>query len=115
MTPEDIAYLEFIHLPTYRRSAEALLDDEGQREIEAALCADPSLGAVIAGTGGVRKLRVALPGTGKSGGARLIYFYRQSRGRIYLILLYPKSRKDSLTKGERNEMRKLTAILEGEE
>src|SRR3954462_1949196 len=95
MTPEDIAYLEFIHLPTYRRSAEALLDDEGQREIEAALCADPSLGAVIAGTGGVRKLRVALPGTGKSGGVRPIYFYRQSRGRIYNFALPKVSERQS--------------------
>ena len=107
-------YLEFVHLPTYRRSAAALIDDEGQREIEASLCTDPYGGDVIVGTGGVRKLRVSLAGKGKSGGARLIYFYRQAKGRIYLILIYPKSRKDDLSQSECNEMRKLTAILEEE-
>lgn len=107
-------FLEFVHLPTYQRSANALIDDAGQRAIEAELCGNPKAGDIVAGTGGVRKLRVALPGRGKRGGARLIYFYRERRGRVYLILLYPKGRKDSLTIAERNEMRKLTAILEEE-
>lgn len=68
----------------------------------------------MVGTGGVRKLRVATSGRGKRGGARLIYYYRQSKGRIYLILLYPKSRKDNLTAAERNAMRKVTAAIEVE-
>lgn len=95
-------------------AAESLISDDGQREIERMLCNDPSSGDVIVGTGGVRKLRVGLPGTGKRGGARLIHYYRQSKGRIYLILIYPKSRKDNLTLAERNEMRRLTGMLEGE-
>ena len=108
-------FLEFVHLPTYQRSSAKLIDDEGQRTIEAELCENPEAGDTVAGSGGVRKLRVALPGGGKRGGARLIYFYRERRGRIYLILLYPKGRKDNLTKAECNEMRKLTAMLESEQ
>ena len=75
---------------------------------------NPEIGALIAGTGGVRKLRVATGSKGKSGGARLIYYYRESKGRIYLILIYPKPRKDNLTAGERNMMKKLTVALEEE-
>ena len=62
----------------------------------------------------MRKLRVALPGRGKSGGARVIYFYRSKRDRVYLILAYPKSRRESISDAERHDMRKLTKLLEGE-
>jgi hypothetical protein len=61
-------------------------------------------GALIRGGGGIRKLRFALPGTGKSGGTRIIYYWIRSRSQIYLLMAYPKSKKDNLSAGE-------TAIL----
>ena len=112
--PSESEYVEFVHLPSYLKSAAGLIDDAAQRRIEAALVENPEAGAVMVGTGGVRKLRVATSGRGKRGGARLIYYYRQSKGRIYLILLYPKSRKDNLTAAERNAMRTVTAAIEVE-
>jgi hypothetical protein len=66
------------------------------------------------GTGGIRKLRVAVAGRGKRGGARIAYYYRGSRELVYLILAYPKNVKENLTAAERREMRRLTAILESE-
>ncbi|HEY9225438.1 MAG TPA: type II toxin-antitoxin system RelE/ParE family toxin [Gemmatimonadaceae bacterium] len=110
----DPTYLEFVHLPTYRRSAESLIDDNGQREIEDTLLANPKAGPVIAGTGGVRKLRIALQGRGKQGGGRMIYYYREAKGRIYLIVAYGKGRKDDLTASERAVMKRLTAAIESE-
>lgn len=107
-------YVEFIHLPSYRRAAEGLLDEDDQRTIEQQLVVEPRAGAVMVGTGGVRKLRVAVRGRGKSGGARLIYYYRESKGRIYLVFVYPKGRKDNLTPAERAAMKRLTAQLENE-
>jgi hypothetical protein len=107
-------YLEFVHLPAYRRSAFGLLDDDAQRALELKLCEDPEAGDVIVGTGGVRKIRVALPGRGTRGGARVVYFFRVANARIYLILAYAKNRRDSLTRAEKNEMRKLVTRLEGE-
>lgn len=112
--PAPLEYLEFVHLPTYQRSADGIVDEVGQREIEQTLIVDPEAGDLITGTGGVRKLRVAIEARGKRGGARLIYYYRESKGRIYLILIYPKSRKDDLTSAERKAMKKLTAAIEGE-
>jgi hypothetical protein len=108
------AYLEFVHLSTYRRSTHDLINEDGQRAIEQALLVSPEAGAVVAGTGGVRKLRVALEGRGKRGGARLIYYYRASKGRIYLILAYAKGRKENLTPAERQTMKQLTAAIERE-
>jgi hypothetical protein len=107
-------FYEFVHLPTYARSAKGTLDDEGQRTIEETLCGHPKAGDPVTGTGGVRKLRVALPGRGKRGGARLIYYYREIKGRIYLIFVYPKGVKEDLTQAECREMKKLTSLLEME-
>lgn len=54
--------------------------------------------------GGIRKLRFALPGTGKSGGTRIIYYWIRERRQIYMLMAYPKSKKDDLSDKE-------TAIL----
>jgi hypothetical protein len=39
----------------------------------------------------------ALPGRGKSGGVRVIYYWLRDDGQIYMLLIYPKSKKDDLT------------------
>lgn len=66
------------------------------------------------GTVGGRKIRVALEGRGRSGGARVIDYYRAPRGRIYLLLAYAKNVRASITQAEKNAMRQLVARLEGE-
>ena len=78
--------LGFVRLPMYESSAKGLLDDEAERALEQVLADDPDAGATIANTGGVQKLRIALPGRGKRGGARVIYYHRARAGRIYLLL-----------------------------
>jgi hypothetical protein len=60
------------------------------------LLAHPDSGAVIQGSGGVRKLRWARPGTGKRGGLRIIYILRTEQGQIWLLTLYAKNVKDSI-------------------
>ena len=61
------------------------------------LVEDPERGDVIKGGGGIRKLRHALPGRGKSGGVRVIYYWPKDDCLVYLLVVYPKSRKDNLT------------------
>jgi hypothetical protein len=104
----------FVVLSTYLRATRDLFSDEDQRQLEATLVTNPESGAVVPGAGGVRKLRVALEGRGKSGGARVIYYYRASVGRIYLLTAYAKNVRENLTQAERNAMRVLTARLERE-
>lgn len=107
-------YLTFVRLPGYVKAAHGLLTDVEEREIERVLCGDPQSGNTIANSGGVSKLRVKLPGKGKSGGARVIYFYRGSVGRIYLLYVYAKGEQESISAAEKKEMRMLTALLEDE-
>jgi hypothetical protein len=55
------------------------------------VAADPECGDVIRGTGGFRKVRVARKGMGKSGGARVVYIWRNERFPVFLITVFPKN------------------------
>jgi hypothetical protein len=72
-----------------------------------ALLLDPQRGDLIKGGGGIRKLRHALPGRGKSGGVRTIYYWAKAADQIYMLLIYPKSMKDTLTSSETAMLRSL--------
>jgi hypothetical protein len=103
-----------VRLPTYERTARGLLTDLEDRWLDDLLGRAPRAGTVIPGAGGVRKVRLALPGRGKRGGARVIYYYRGSKERVYLILAYAKSAKANLTRAEVREVAGLVSQLESE-
>ena len=62
-------------------------------------------------TGGVRKVRWARRGGGKSGGFRVIYYYYSEVIPLFALAMFEKSAKANLSAAEKNEMKKLTAIL----
>ena len=59
--------------------------------LQRTLAANPEAGALIPGSGGVRKLRWALPGRGKRSGLRVIYYVRAHQGLIWMLTLYAKN------------------------
>ena len=63
------------------------------------------------GGGGIRKLRYALLGRGKSGGVRAIYYWLRDNDQIYMLLIYPKSKKDNLSDRETDILRELIKEL----
>lgn len=107
--------LEFIYTPLFERMGRTLLDDEAMRQVEERLLVDPHSGDLVAATGGVRKLRVSLPGRGRRGGARLVYLYLELRSRIYFLLVYAKNERVELTPGDKKMLRELVKQLEGGE
>ena len=88
------------------------LQDDDLKRLQEELLADPKIGAVMRGTGGVRKMRFAFEHRGKSGSIRVIYIDFEIYEKIFLITAYPKNEKDNLTAAERNELKQLVAILE---
>lgn len=112
--PTRTRFFEFVWLPAFEQSAKGLLGAEEQRALELELLEDPTRGAVIRGTGGVRKIRAALPGRGKRGGARVIYYFRGAKERIYMIAAYAKSYRAKLTPEDKAVIRKLVETLERE-
>ena len=85
--------------------------DDDLRLLQDELLRNPKKGNVIQGTGGFRKLRYPLPGRGKSGGVRIVYLDIEECETLYLIHSYPKSKKDTLKKVERNELNKLSSAI----
>jgi hypothetical protein len=95
-----------VETPTYLAIANKLFSEEERADIVALVAADPECGDLIRGTGGFRKVRVARRGMGKSGGARVVYFWRNERFPVFLVTVFPKNEKENLSMAERNALRK---------
>jgi hypothetical protein len=72
---------------------------------------NPEAGDVMQGTGGVRKVRLAGRGKGKSGGYRIVYYFGGGGIPVFLLTVFGKGERANLTQGERNALRALTATL----
>lgn len=97
--------------PEYIRQAEKLLSPDERRDLVSYLAAHPRAGDLMEGTGGVRKLRWARGGRGKSGGVRIIYYVHSEAMPLYLLTLFAKNERANLSKAERNELADLVEIL----
>jgi len=97
----------FIETPVFTRQVAELLSDEAYAAFQSYLALNPQAGKVIQGTGGLRKVRWAMPGGGKSGGVRVIYFYAAAQAQARMLLIYRKGEKDNLTAAEKKILRKL--------
>lgn len=101
-----------VELPLFiRRASEAGMTDEERFALIDLVADNPETGIVIQGTGGVRKLRFARPGAGKSGGYRVVTFYSGDAIPVFLITVFAKSVAANLSKAERNELQGLTKAL----
>lgn len=78
------------------------------------LASNPERGVIIPGTGGVRKVRWAIKGRGKRGGARVVYFYHDDRMPVFLLAAFAKSAKVDLSQAEKQFVRKLVRQLVSE-
>ena len=97
--------------PEYIRQVEKLLSSDERSDLILYLAAPPRAGDLIEGTGGVRKLRWARGGRGKSGGVRVIYYVHSEAMPLYLLTLFAKSERANLSKAERNALVDLVDIL----
>lgn len=102
--------LLFVETQAFTREVEVLLLDGELAALQEHLSRFPNAGAVIPGTGGLRKLRWSCRGRGKRGGVRVIYFHFERRQVIGLLLIYDKTVDDDLSSDQKRQLR---AIVEG--
>ncbi|HEX3746915.1 MAG TPA: type II toxin-antitoxin system RelE/ParE family toxin [Bryobacteraceae bacterium] len=88
-----------------------MMSDSAREELVVFLGANPEAGEIIPETGGVRKIRWALAGRGKRGGARVIYYYHDGRLPVFLLAAYGKNEKANLSMAERNAIKRLIPPL----
>lgn len=98
-----------IETSIFTRRIQELMSDDEYRELQEVLVNRPDLGAIIQGTGGLRKVRWMLEGKGKRGGVRTIYYWMTADEHIYMLYVYPKSEQEDLTQEQR---RALKAVVE---
>ena len=87
------------------------MDDDAYAAFQEDLADRPDLGAMIPGSGGVRKIRVAAKGRGKRGGARVIYYWAVSESQIFMLLAYAKNEQENMSK---EQLKILKALVEEE-
>jgi hypothetical protein len=103
-----------IETQAYLSAAKAAgMSEEEMDAVVDLIARNPEAGEVMPGCGGARKLRVARKGAGKSGGYRVITYFAGVWVPVFLLTVFPKNMKASLSHGERNAFAALTKRLTG--
>lgn len=96
-----------IETPIFTKKVKECLSDDDYQQLQEALVINPELGSVIRKSGGLRKVRWKLEAKGKSGGIRVIYYWKVSYKQIYMIYCYPKNELDNLTDAQVAQLKKI--------
>ncbi len=110
MMPRPVP-ISVVETPEFLSATRKLMSDEERALLVDYLAYNPTSGDLIVGTGGVRKLRWALAGRGKRGGARVIYFHHDAGMPLFALTAYAKNQRDDLSQQDRNDFRALTTLL----
>jgi len=87
----------FIETRTFTKLLPNYLSDDEYRGLQSYLLQKPDVGDIVRGSGGVRKVRWASSGKGKSGGARLMYYWKKSDHEIWMLTIYSKSERATIS------------------
>ena len=101
--------ITFTEHPIFTKRITELLSDEEYREFQSDLAANPQTGDVVPGLGGLRKIRLALPGRGKRGGARVLYLLFLNAETVFLLYVFTKGEFGDLPP---NKKRVIKALVE---
>jgi hypothetical protein len=86
---------EFVESAVFDRLRAYYLDDDEYNELQQFMMQNPEAGAIVSGSGGVRKLRWRREGSGKRGGLRVIYFVRYRPNEFWMLTLYAKAKQEN--------------------
>ncbi|MGA2042949.1 MAG: type II toxin-antitoxin system RelE/ParE family toxin [Roseiarcus sp.] len=100
-----------VETPEFLAATQRIMDEEERGALVDYIARNPLAGDLIPGTGGVRKLRWALEGRGKRGGARVVYYYHSDAMPIFALTAYAKNERADISQADRNDFRRLTGLL----
>lgn len=103
--------ISVVETPEFLTASRKLMSDDERALLVDFLAYNPTAGDLIPGTGGVRKLRWALGGRGKRGGARVVYFHHNAEMPLFALTAFAKNERADLSQQDRNDFRQLTTLL----
>ena len=106
--------MTFIELPLFTELITDLVDDTSYAQFQKELLRQPEKGDVMQHAGGLRKVRLRVPGRGKSGGARVIYLYLERHDTIVFFYVYTKAKSEILTPDQLKRLRNAAAVIKQE-
>ncbi len=83
--------MEFVEASAFTKYVYKYLSEDEYFGPQSFLLQYPETGKIVPKSGGVRKVRWALSGKGKSGGVRVIYYFRKQNDEIWLLTIYSKN------------------------
>ena len=95
----------------FAKKADKLLSQEEYETLIATLSLNPEAGEVIKHTNGLRKMRLARAGGGKSSGYRVVYFFYTAHCPLMLLDIFAKNQKENLSKAERNQLAEVAEMI----
>lgn len=101
--------MRFIETPIFTEDVSNELSSDEYRQMQVALMLRPEQGAVVRGSGGLRKIRWRRAGMGKRGGLRVIYFWEAKSETFYMLTMYRKSKQEELSPAQLRILRRLVA------
>ncbi len=105
--------MEFRELKGFTDIIEKIASDEELLSLQMELVENPIKGKLVQKTGGARKIRMAVGGKGKSGGARVIYYFQDKNNIIWMLTAYRKSEKTDLTQSEVYDIAEIIREIKG--
>lgn len=93
-----------VETPAYLSRAERLLSEAERTDIVDMLAADPRVGVLVKGTGGLRKARIGIDGRGKRGGGRVIYWFHSESFPVVLLWMFAKNEASDLAPDQRRSL-----------
>ncbi|HVV93889.1 MAG TPA: type II toxin-antitoxin system RelE/ParE family toxin [Hyphomicrobiales bacterium] len=105
--------MRIVRTTSYLRAMRKLgASDADIGDLERIIQSDPSVGDVVVGLRGVRKIRFGFGGRGKRGGGRAIYYALWTEETVFMLLAYAKARKEELTPADRKALLRIIEELE---
>lgn len=102
-----VASMIFVEAKPFTRRCPDYLTEDELREFQRYLLETPDAGNVVKSSGGIRKVRWKLKGSGKRGGLRIVYYWHMIDSHIYLLFIYQKNEFEDLTKDEYTLLKKV--------
>jgi hypothetical protein len=105
------APLAVVETPDFVAAARRIMDEAERSSLVLFLAFNPEAGDLVPGTGGVRKLRWALAGRGKRGGARVIYYFHSERMPLFALDIYAKNERSDLSEDEKARLKQFVKTV----